>query len=356
MPEPVQPGVHIEEAGARLRRIEPLALPETAFIGAVAQLPPGDAVQRVTSFAGFAALYGAPAGDVFARSVQSFFDTGGPALWIAPADAAGVDSVLAGLAAVNAVGTVAAPGHPTRAANEALIAHAGAQRRFAVLSAPAGLSIADIRTFRAPYDSSRAALYVPWLKTAASADPLPPVGAVCGAMARNDRDAGLHTAPANIAIAGVTGLERALTAADQDVLNPEGINCIRAFAGRGIRIWGARTLSRDPEWTYISVRRTIDWLTRSIDHGIQWAAFEPNDAVLWTAVRGAAGDFLHDQWRGGMLLGQTARDAFYVACGAGATMTAADVAAGRLIVEIGVALIRPAEFIVIRIALKTKGA
>jgi phage tail sheath protein FI len=352
MPEPVYPGVHVEEAGARARRIEALPLPETAFAGVVAQRPPGDAVQRVTNVAGFAALYGAPVADPLARAVEAYFNNGGTALWIAPIDVAGIEAALAGLAAIEGIGTVAAPGLPDHATNAALIAHAEGHRRFAVLGAPQGLSIAEIRAFRAPYDSNRAALYVPWLKTAGSPDPTPPVGAVCGAMARNDIDFGLHKAPANLAIAGAVGLDRVLTAADQDVLNPEGINCIRAFSGRGIRIWGARTLSRDAQWTYITVRRTIEWLTRSIDRGLHWAVFEPNDATLWTAVRGAAETFLHDRWRRGMLLGQTTRDAFYVACGAGATMTAADVAAGRLIVEIGVALIRPAEFITIRIAVQ----
>ena len=165
-------------------------------------------------------------------------------------------------------------------------------------------------------------------------------------------NAGVHKAPANETLRGVVGLAQDLNARQQDALQELRINAIRKFAGRGIRVWGARTLSSDPQWKYVNMRRFLLYLERSIQAGIEWAVFAPNDAKLWARVKDSVSRFLLAHWRSGALLGDRAEKAFYVRCDQ-STMTQADVVAGRLICEVGVAAVRPAEFVVIRITQQT---
>jgi len=158
----------------------------------------------------------------------------------------------------------------------------------------------------------------------------------------------VHKAPANEVLRGLSGLESDISKARQDVLNPEGINVLRFFEGRGHRIWGARTLSADPEWKYVNVRRLLIYLEHSIDEGTQWTVFEPNGEALWVRVRSAIEDFLLNAWRNGALLGDKADRAFFVRCDR-STMSQNDLDNGRLICLIGVAPLRPAEFVTFRI-------
>jgi hypothetical protein len=169
-----------------------------------------------------------------------------------------------------------------------------------------------------------------------------------GIYARTDNDRGVWKAPANEVVRGVTGLGIAFTTGEQEILNPRGVNAIRRFEGRGTRVWGARTLSSDPSVKYINVRRFLIFLEASIDRGTQWVVFEPNSPDTWSRVVDSVSAFLHTQWRSGALFGLKPEDAFYVRCDE-STMTVDDVQNGRLICDIGVAIVRPAEFVIFRI-------
>jgi hypothetical protein len=239
-----------------------------------------------------------------------------------------------------------------------IIAHCEASRtRLAVLDSEHGVSdITVLEPMRRLQDTGYAAFYYPWI---VAADPLtgspcavPPGGHVLGVYARVDAARGVFKAPANEPVRGALDLERHIGAEAQDLLNPRGVNVIRKFGGRGILVWGARTLRSDPQWTYVSVRRLMMFLERSLHEGTQWAAFEPNDDNLWVRMRRTIEAFLLDQWRRGALLGMKPEEAFFVSCGEN-TMSEEDIAAGRLICEVGVAPLRPAEFIVFRILHRT---
>jgi uncharacterized protein len=159
----------------------------------------------------------------------------------------------------------------------------------------------------------------------------------------------VHKAPANEIVRGAVGLATQVTRGEQDLLNPKGVNVIRAFPGRGIRVWGARTLSSETTWQYLNVRRLFNYIEESILDGTQWVVFEPNDADLWQRIRRTINAFLLRLWRDGALFGATPEQAFYVKCDE-ETNPAEEVESGRVTVEIGIAPVRPAEFVVIRIA------
>jgi uncharacterized protein len=234
-----------------------------------------------------------------------------------------------------------------------LISHAQRmQYRIAVIDSGDGQSISDVRRMRAQYDSTYAAFYYPWVRIL---DPvsqrevaMPPSGFVAGIYARNDSNRAVYKAPANEVVNLAVGFEKLLNKAQQEVLNPEGINCFRFFEGRGNRLWGARTISSDPEWKYVNLRRYFAYLERSIDRGTQWAVFEPNGDRLWANVRQAIRDFLVNEWQGGALLGERIEQAFFVRCDR-STMTQNDLDNGRLVCLIGLAPVRPAEFVIMRI-------
>ena len=228
--------------------------------------------------------------------------------------------------------------------------------RVAILDAPPGLNAQQVKEWRvdkAGYDSKYAALYWPWIKVF---DPLsgrarfvPPSGHMAGIWARNDDTRGVHKAPANEVVRGAISLELNLTKAEHDQLNPNGINCIRSFPGRGIRVWGARTISSDPSWRYLNVRRLFNYVEESIFEGTQWVVFEPNDQRLWGRVKRTINAFLLRVWRDGALFGATPDQAFFVVCDE--TNNPPEVRdAGQLIVDIGIAPVKPAEFVVFRIA------
>jgi uncharacterized protein len=245
-------------------------------------------------------------------------------------------------------------------ATQALVTHCENLRyRIAVVDGPQNSSMNQIRQFRGKFDSKYAALYHSWIEVldpnerAAQGRPpkrllLQPSGFVAGIYARSDIERGVHKAPANEVVRGLTRFEMNINKARQDVLNPEGINALRFFEGRGNRVWGARTMSSDPEWKYVNVRRLFIYLEHSIDKGTQWAVFEPNNSRLWANIRQAVENFLLVQWKNGALMGDKPEEAFFVRCDR-TTMTQNDLDNGRLICLIGVAPVYPAEFVIFRI-------
>ena len=245
-----------------------------------------------------------------------------------------------------------------KAVQQAMLDHcANMKDRFAILDCPPGMSPQEIRDWRmneAGYDSKYGAVYYPWIKVAnplgnGEAVLVPPSGHMAGVYARSDTERGVHKAPANEIVRGALGLETHITKSEQDSLNPEGINCIRAFPGRGIRIWGARTLSSDASWRYINVRRLFNFVEESIELGTQWIVFEPNDMDLWARIRRDITAFLTRVWRDGALFGATPAEAFYVKCDEELnTVEIRD--AGQVIIEIGMAPVKPAEFVIFRIS------
>jgi phage tail sheath protein FI len=245
-----------------------------------------------------------------------------------------------------------------QAVQQAMLDHCAAMKdRVAVLDCPPNLNPQQIRDWRmniAGYDSKYGALYYPWLKVA---NPLgngegllvPPSGHLAGIWARNDSERGVHKAPANEVVRGAIGLATQISRNEQDTLNPVGINCIRAFPGRGIRVWGARTLSSDSAWRYLNVRRLFNYVEKSIENGTQWVVFEPNDLYLWEKVRRDVSAFLTRVWRDGALFGAAPEDAFYVKCDEELNpVEVRDV--GQLIIEVAIAPVKPAEFVIFRIA------
>jgi len=237
-----------------------------------------------------------------------------------------------------------------------LIGHCGDMKyRIAVLDTPGGHRVGEARDWRGNIDSTYAAMYYPWITIF---DPLtrselnvPPSGHVAGLYARNDAEDGVHKAPANMVVRSAVGFEKRINKRQQDVLNPEGVNCFRFFEGRGNRLWGARMATSDNEYKYVNIRRYLAYLERSIDQGTQVFVFENNGADLWRNVRRTIGSFLKNEWRSNRLMGTTPEQAYFVKCDR-STMTQNDIDNGRLICEIGVALFRPAEFVIFRIGQK----
>jgi uncharacterized protein len=235
---------------------------------------------------------------------------------------------------------------------EALIAHCERPRdRFAVIDAPRD---GDPLAPRTGWDTRYAAYYHPWLSVADAGGPrlIPPGGHVLGVYARVDTERGVHKAPANEVVVGALALERQVSAPEQGRLNAYGVNVIRAFQGRGIRIWGARTLASDQAWKYVNITRLRIFTKVSLKRGLQWVVFEPNGEALWAKVQDTVRQFLRALWLNGALQGRNETEAFFIRCDR-TTMTQADIDSGRLICEIGIAPVRPAEFVVLRIGLWT---
>lgn len=279
---------------------------------------------------------------------------------------------LAILAGLEDIAIVAAPGSSAyadaQAITAALVGHAEKRRayRIAVLDCQPNQTPGQMREARGKIDTKYAALYYPWVMVSNPlARPgrdnipkeiaLPPSGFVSGIYARNDTQRGVHKAPANEVVTGALRFEADINFAQQELLNPLGVNCLRHLSGRGYRVWGARLASSDPEWKYVSDRRYFNYLESSIDRGTQWAVFEPNGERLWANVRQTIADFLYNEWKNGALLGTSAEQAFFVRCDR-STMTQNDLDNGRLICLIGVAIIKPAEFVIFRIGQKTADA
>lgn len=240
----------------------------------------------------------------------------------------------------------------------AMIAHCeNMQYRFAILDTPPGLTAQQAKAWReyVNFDTSYAAMYYPWIEIADLSDGngtsklVPSSGHLVGIYNRTDAERGVHKAPANEVILGAIDLEIDLTKGEQDTLNPIGVNCIRSFPGRGIRVWGARTLSSDGSWRYINVRRLFNQVGSSLDTGLQWVVFEPNDSNLWARVRRDITAFLRVIWRSGALFGATPEQAFFVKCDE--ELNPPEIRdLGQLIIEVGMAPVKPAEFVILRLS------
>jgi phage tail sheath protein FI len=274
-----------------------------------------------------------------------------------------------GLEALDAITMVAAPDlmsayergaidlEGVKAVQLGMIAHCELMGdRVAIIDPPPGLNARQIREWRqdtAGYDSRYAALYYPWIKvfdpSSGQSGMVPPSGHMAGIWARSDAERGVHKAPANEVVRGAVDLGLQVTKGEQDLLNPIGVNCIRAFPGRGVRVWGARTLASDPAWRYLNIRRYFNYLEESILLGTQWVVFEPNDHTLWARIRRNISAFLVTEWRDGALFGATEEQAFYVKCDE-ETNPPESVDLGRVVCEIGVAPVKPAEFVIFRLA------
>lgn len=269
----------------------------------------------------------------------------------------GLRTGIQALEDIDEISICLAPGMWSSTIHSALIQHCEILKdRFAILDPQDGLSVEGIRTVRETLDSTYAALYYPWVEVR---DPsvqrnvdVAPSAHVAGIYARVDVERGVHKAPANEVVRGISKIAQDVTKREQDLLNPKGINAIRFFPGRGNRVWGARTISSDAAWKYINVRRLFIYVEESIDEGTQFVVFEPNDEPLWAIVRLTLTNFLTSVWRSGALQGATAAEAFFVKCDH-STMTQDDIDNGRLICLIGIAPVKPAEFVIFRIQQKT---
>ncbi len=351
---------------------------------------PGQALNRVNGTSARVRLSFIPAGAAAARpnnaaatplagGVDSNMAGGADGAAITPGDFSGDPAAtpdqrtgFAGLELIDEVNMLIAPDevNGTIANNDQITTELVNQcerlrDRFAILSIPAGSG--DVQALRPPRDSSYGAVYYPWIRIfdARLQDTLlvPPAGHVAGIYARSDIERGVHKAPANEVVQGmvyrdINGVRRPLEydigRGGQDILNPRGVNVIRDFRadGRSIRVWGARTMSSDPLWRYVNVRRLFLYIEESIDEGTQWVVFEPNYEPTWARVRQSVSNFLLTVWRNGALRGLTQDEAFFVRCDR-TTMTEAEIDAGMLICEIGIAPVKPAEFVIFRIQQKT---
>jgi phage tail sheath protein FI len=360
MPDYTYPGVYIEETGPGPRPIVGVSTTVPAFLG-FAECGPLTP-REVNSFTEFTQIFGGVVGGGYlAYTMRGFFDNGGTRCFVlrVPAECSSPDELLAALEDLDEVSMVCCPDeHSIPGLAAALVEHCERLRyRIAVLGSPPSGDFSDL-----PSDdvkSSFVAYYAPWVKVtdpACGAEmPVHPGGHIAGAIVRNDLERGVWKAPANLSLLGIAGLTQQITDAEQAILNQHGINCLRFLPGRGNLIWGARTTSEDPEWKYINVRRYLIYLEKSIDDGTQWVIFENNGETLWSNVKRSVEDFLFDEWKVGGFVGSKPEDAYFVRCDR-TTMTQDDIDNGRLVCLIGVAPVRPAEFIIFRIGQRTADA
>lgn len=382
------PGVYVEEVASGARPIEAVGTSVAAFVGAApsegARL--NEAV-AVNNWSEFTRTYCAPgsAGTPLACAVYGFFQNGGGRCYVVNI---GAEPFLVGdaqgrkgldlLEPVDEVAIVAAPGFHDAAAYEALLSHCEKLRdRFAILDGPSqaaslaqltqvatvkradqGEEPAGLRARQS--DGGYGAFYYPWITIQDPFNPkqtiaVAPSGHVAGVYARNDALRGVHKAPANELIRGALGVSARITHQEQETLNPNGVNCIRFFQNEGIRVWGARTVAASSsEWRYVSSRRLFNMIEESIARSTRWVVFEPNDVSLWKAIRRDVTAFLTLIWRQGALMGRTPEQAFFVKCDE-ETNPADVVDAGQVVILIGIAPVKPAEFVVFRIGQGVEG-
>jgi phage tail sheath protein FI len=259
---------------------------------------------------------------------------------------------------ISDIALICAPGVTDERAQSAILSHCELNRfRFAVLDAPEELE-KGIDTLPMPRDSTMGAYYFPWVHMYTKDDQkvyTPPSGGICGLYGRVDGTRGVHHAPANELFRAALGLKYSLTDREQELLNPKGINCLREFPGRGIRVCGARTFSSDPEWRYINVRRLFCMVEQAIQNGTQWVVFEPNTCYLWKQITRDITAFLLNIWNTGALFGSSPEEAFFVRCD-DKLNSPESIEAGMVVVEVGMAPVKPAEFVIFRVSQKTLGA
>ncbi len=372
-PEILFPGVYIEEISSGVRSIAGVPTSVAAFVGRAPNGTVGKAV-AIDSTAEFERRFGGTReGSTLALTVEAFFDNGGERALVVPVEDGSRASIEVALQALageswnllclppsrDAAETGGAPAGLGADGIAAAVACCEKRRAFLILDAdPAWTDKAAALAGRAALgiDSRNAALYFPWLRRPGTRRDLPPSGAVAGVFARTDAARGVWKAPAGMdaVLRGVSDLSVALTDADSGELNLAGVNCLRIFPGAGPVVWGARTSSSDPEWKYVPVRRLYLFLERSIDEGIRWAVFEPNDEPLWGQIRRSVEAFLHPLWREGAFQGPKPDDAFFVRCDR-STTTQTEIDRGLVNLEVGFAPLKPAEFTILRIVVRTGG-
>jgi uncharacterized protein len=367
----LSPGVYVEEVD---RGTKPLEMVGTSTVGFIGESAVGPVNQPIlcTNWSQYTKHFGDFKNSKYmAHAVYGFFNNGGGRCFIVnvgddvDADAKkkaskyigkdngpGTRTGLKAFDDLDDINVIAAPGQTDPAIQDAVLSHCeNARYRFAILDSPEVIEKGGVDKLVKPRDSKYGAYYFPWLEVY---DPykgnvfMPPSGYMAGVYARSDAERGVHKAPANEIVRGALGLKYGITKGEQDLLNPKGINCIRSFPNRGIRVWGARTVSSDASWRYVNVRRLFNMVEQSIEIGTQWAVFEPNDHRLWKRVSRDITAFLLRLWRQGALFGKTPEEAFYVKCDE-ETNPPEVVDAGQLIVEVGMCPVKPAEFVVFRI-------
>jgi len=382
MPEYLSPGVYVEEIEIGAKPIEGVSTSTVGFVG-MAEKGDLNKPTLITNWGQFVDKFGRYTSEspYLAPAVYGFFANGGGRCYVVrvtdgatDGDYVGTDGgpgQRTGLQAFNEideVNIVCIPGVTSDTVQKAMITHCESMKdRFCILDPIEDADMTAIQNQKNDVVSERgyAALYYPWIKVAIETkendkikliqDFIPPSGYLAGIYARSDTERGVHKAPANEIIRGALDIKLPITKGEQDILNPLGIDCIRAFPGRGIRVWGARTTASDALWKYINVRRLFLFLEESIGEGTQWVVFEPNDEKLWARVKQTITQFLTRVWKDGALMGTTPEEAFFVKCDR-TTMTQDDIDNGRIIILIGVAPVKPAEFVIFRIAQWTGGS
>jgi phage tail sheath protein FI len=402
MPSYLSPGVYVEEIDSGTRPIEAVGTSTAGFVG-TAPNPDAfiDEAVAINNWSEFRRRYvrDGDKGTDLANAVYGFFLNGGSRCYVVNTKAdgaiAGKGRGLDALAAIDEIAIIAAPGRTDPASHGALLdAAESLNDRVAILDAPPRVDDVEVLTRAAdgsaapsptpavegdaapaaprgrgpkpglrPRDSDGGygACYFPWLRGRDAVDPdslaqIPPSGHMAGIYARTDSERGVHKAPANVTIRGVEGLTQMLSRAEQDVLNPVGVNCIRFFTREGVRVWGARTLAPSASnWRYLNVRRLFNMIEESIAISTRWVVFEPNAGPLWKDIQRDVGAFLTLLWRQGALAGARPEDAFFVKCDA-ETNPPEVVDAGQVVVVIGIAPVKPAEFVIFRIGQTAVGS
>ena len=400
MPEYATPGIYIEEISTGARPIEAVGTSTAAFLG-VAPNPdakPHEAF-AVNNWSQFVKTYGGEGkpSTPLAQAVFGFFDNGGSRCYIVNIGAnkelvgngSGKRKGIATLEEVDEVAIVAAPGLADAATYDTLLSHCeNLKDRVCILDPP--FEVGNIDQLKSvatagpnkpkkaaageggapptggggtpptgglrPRTSDRGygAFYFPWIKIRDPFDPkelifAPPSGHIAGIYARTDATRGVHKAPANETVRGALDLSYKITRAEQGELNKLGVNCIRLFTTQGIRVWGARTIADSAsEWRYLNVRRLFNMIEESIANGTRWVVFEPNDMALWKSIKRDVTAFLMLQWRQGALMGATPEEAFFVQCDE-ETNPPEVIDAGMVVTVIGIAPVKPAEFVIFRI-------
>jgi phage tail sheath protein FI len=373
------PGVHIESAGDRYIPLEKVETGVTAFLGVTAQGPRNEPT-RVGSFEQYEKLFGSD--DSFMTAgIRGFFDNGGKTAYVCniapeggldptPDDYIGQQGTeargLQALERIEDVDLVVAPDlmgqykksvgfqqpEHVLAVQRAIIEHCEKMHdRFALLDSMPGHTLQEAVEWRRHFDTSHAAFYFPWIKVRKGEEvlnPLPPSGHIAGSIAKQDAIEGVHRAPANLPIDGLVDVAQRIKKRERDYAFDHRINTLIAFPGRGIRIWGARTLASDQQFMQINVRRLFILIRKSVEKYAQWVVFEPNEPSLWKKIVRSVDVFMNDLWRQGALVGGVQDEAFYVKCDDETNPPEAR-DAGELVCEIGLSPVKPAEFIVVRI-------
>lgn len=370
----LSPGVYVEEVDRGTKPLEMVGTSTVGFIGESSVGPLNEAV-FCTNWSQFVKTFGDfQNSEYLAHAVYGFFNNGGGRCYVINVGAEegddkkggagkagryigadkgpGARTGLKAFEEIDDINIICAPGQTDPAIWDAVLSHCENMKyRFAILDCPEVIDKGGVNKLVKPRDSKYGAYYFPWVEVY---DPFkgnmhqPPSGYMAGVYARSDAERGVHKAPANEIVRGALGLRYNITKGEQDILNPKGINCIRSFPNRGIRVWGARTISSDASWRYVNVRRLFNMVEQSIEIGTQWVVFEPNDHKLWKRVTRDISAFLLRLWRQGALFGKTPEEAFFVKCDE-ETNPPEVIDAGQLVCEIGLCPVKPAEFVIFRI-------